>query len=188
MKVGIDFDGTLADTNALKSAWIKQYLNIDVPPHLTDRTSCVPIIGEESYKKMGENVYSLEATRNLTPMPGALQVLARLVEKHSLVVITARSGWRRDAVTEWLSSHPPAHGLSVITGTGSEASKGETCRKENVRILIDDDERHVLPAQKMGIAAILFKQSAPIGFQSQCLHLCRSWAEIEQIIARLCLF
>ena len=49
--IGIDFDGTIADTNQVKAEWIKKKLRIDLPPSKCDRSQSVPIIGLENYKK-----------------------------------------------------------------------------------------------------------------------------------------
>lgn len=40
MRVGIDFDGTEADTSSCKSNWLKEVYGLSVPPSQCDNTSC----------------------------------------------------------------------------------------------------------------------------------------------------
>ena len=48
----VDFDGVIANTNNVKSKWIRSHLDIDVPPTYCDRTSCVSRIGLSEYERM----------------------------------------------------------------------------------------------------------------------------------------
>ena len=62
MRIAIDYDGTIADTNRVKADWILQNLGQVVAPWNCDRTNCVPIIGESAYQIMGDVVYEREST------------------------------------------------------------------------------------------------------------------------------
>ena len=53
MKIGIDFDGTIADTNTAKSYWIKKNIGLSIPPYQCDKTTCLQYIKKEDYKIMG---------------------------------------------------------------------------------------------------------------------------------------
>ena len=114
MIVGIDFDGTIADTNAAKSVWIKRELGIDVPPYLCDRTSCAPIIGESEYNMMCVQVYSRNATLRLPPVPGALEAIAELQNNNELIVVTARINDMLDSARIWLLRHSETSKLELV--------------------------------------------------------------------------
>jgi putative restriction endonuclease len=73
--IGIDFDGTIADTNQVKAQWIKKKLGIDLPPPKCDRSQCVPIIGLDNYEKMAAFVYDEAGTHAAPPVSGALKAL-----------------------------------------------------------------------------------------------------------------
>lgn len=60
--VAVDYDGTIADTNREKAKWIEANLGIAVSPWHCDRTDCVPIIGEEAYRRLGDWVYERPST------------------------------------------------------------------------------------------------------------------------------
>lgn len=182
MKIGIDFDGTIADTNQIKSRWIQDQLGISVPPYMTDRTSCIPIIGKENYKLMGISVYSPDSTANLAPVPGALDAIERLKQNHSILIITARTRNKLRPAEEWLASHRATVDLEVLSVKVSEKSKVQVCLDNHVNALVDDDEGHLVGLEDTGIAAILFKRNAPTPNNSkgQFCYFCRSWEEIEQ--------
>lgn len=177
MIIGIDFDGTIANTNAAKSAWIQRELGERVAPYLCDRTSCVPIIGESDYNRMSAVVYSRETTLGLQPVAGVLQAFSGLKKNHNLLVVTARYGEMLKSAQAWLSRYSETSGLRLVGRSNDKISKATMCQNEGVQVLVDDDERHLYPTMEMGIKGVLFKQDAPKDFQCRGLYVCRSWEE-----------
>lgn len=184
MIIGIDFDGTIADTNSEKSKWIQKELGMKVPPYLCDRTSCVPIIGELDYKRMCNTVYSKDITLSLPAFPSSLEVISMLQKSNKLMVITARTEETLEAAMIWLSKYPQTKNMEAI-GVSKEMHKTEVCYNRGINVLIDDDERHLLDASSLGITAILFKQSAPNLSSSNVIHICGSWDEISSYLQNL---
>lgn len=182
MIIGIDFDGTIADTNTEKAAWVKCELGMEIEPFLCDRTCCTKIIGEGEYNRMSKEVFSAEATLRVRPVPGALEALKALRRVHALIVITARTGPRLDAATEWLERYQQAQGLRCIGIHADRVSKAETCIREGAAVLVDDDERHVYKAVSEGLRAVLFKNSAPVGFERDGVEMSRSWKEVVGLL------
>lgn len=179
LAVGVDFDGTLADTNTFKTGWIIENLGLEVPPHLCDATSCIPIIGREDYRRLGDSAYSRETTLNVPPLPGALDVIRRLREIGEVAVITARTGERLSSAEVWLSQFEETRGMRIIGLDTKAAPKLMRCSEEGIGVLIDDDERHLL--RNGPVRSILFKQDAPEGFTAS-LTICRSWVEIGRVL------
>ena len=185
MIIGIDFDGTIADTNSEKSVWIQRELDMQVPPYLCDRTSCVPLIGEIEYERMCNEVYSRDTTLRLPAVPGALEAISKLQKNDQLVVITARTEDMLDSARTWLSKHFETSNLKIIGVSVDKTQKAEVCHKQGVQVLVDDDERHLYDALALGILVILFKPSAPVQFSTDRIQVCRSWDRIILYLRRL---
>jgi len=182
MIIGIDFDGTIADTNAAKSAWIQRELKIKVDPYCCDRTSCVPIIGELAYNRMSKEVYNRDTTYGLKPVTGVLQAISELRKNHELLVVTARYGEMLESAETWLSRYPETRDVKLVGRPNETVPKSTICRNENVQILVDDDERHLYPILEIGINGLLFKNGAPEELTSNKLLVCRSWEEIVSFV------
>ena len=52
MKLGIDFDSTIIQTDIIRQQWIYQNLGISVLREKTGRTYSVPLIGLENHERM----------------------------------------------------------------------------------------------------------------------------------------
>lgn len=182
MVIGIDFDGTIADTNTLKAEWIRQRLGLVIPPYLCDHTSCIGAVGRDNYKEMGDWVYGREMTMALSPVPGALEALGRLGRYHKLVVVTARTGERSGFAEEWLAEWEETRGIRVLGTHTSVLTKLQVCGEQGIGALIDDDERHFRDAASSPVISVLFKQDAPEEISYECAGVCRTWAEIADVI------
>jgi hypothetical protein len=180
--VALDFDGTVADTNFVKSEWIKNNLGLTIPPYQCDRTSCLPIIGTENYNKMGRYVYSESCTINIPIADGCMEIITKLKSIGQLFIVTARTGERLLSASEWLSKYEETKDVNVMGVDTTLCSKLEKCRENNVSILIDDDERHLLNSQNFEICGILFKKDAPNDFVSIYKNICSSWEEISKCL------
>ncbi|MBW2995185.1 hypothetical protein KY312_02445, partial [Candidatus Woesearchaeota archaeon] len=92
MKIGLDYDGTIAGSDVLKSNHIKEALGIDIPPWKTDRTTCIPELAKhipleqakEFYENFRYTVYTGERAKNAPEVPGALNAIKELAKKHEL--------------------------------------------------------------------------------------------------------
>lgn len=178
MIIGVDFDGTIADTNSEKATWIKRELGFDVKPYMCDRTSCVKVVGQSEYERMSAKVYSEEKTLELHPIMGALEALEELRRVHEIVVVTARTNGRLRAAADWLGRYDQTRDLRCLGAQPGVISKVEVCLREGATVLVDDDERHVLEARDMGVRGILFKNLAPPDYRREDVKVCWSWKEI----------
>jgi uncharacterized HAD superfamily protein len=175
---GIDYDGTIADTNRVKATWIRERLGREVDPQACDRTSCVPIIGADNYEDMATVVYEREWSLKAPPVVGALDGLRALHEHGQVYVLTARLPHRLAFAREWLEQH----GVGEFAGallSSADSDKLSVCKQHGIDVLVDDDERHLLPVVERGVQAILLKVdfngdiTLPAG-----VDLCRSWPEV----------
>ena len=152
----IDFDGTIADTNTLKSHRIQEHLGVQIPPHECDKTTCVSKIGIDQYTRISAEVYKDEISLKAFPVPGSLQAISFLRKHGQIYVITARDQEEVPVVSEWLYTHKlDQHIRQIITSGGS--SKIQIAKSLNCKVLIDDDIHHLKPDVHHPLLPILLK-------------------------------
>lgn len=175
---GIDYDGTIADTNRVKAAWIRERLGRQVDPQVCDRTSCVPIIGADNYEDMAAVVYEREWSLKALPVAGAVDGLRTLRQYGRVYVLTARLPHRLTFAREWLEQHGAGEFADALLSS-ADSNKLSICKQHSIDVLVDDDERHLRPVVGQGVQAILLKVdftgdiTPPAG-----VELCRSWPEV----------
>ncbi len=189
--IGIDYDGTIADTNALKVAWIKENLGLEVPPWRTDRTLCVPIIGLEAYERMSRIVYSPEFSARAKEVPGAAQAIKALARHWRIYVVTARDNAQVDSSRAWLQEKGLLPYISGFLSSaerapdGTRLSKAALCARYGLRVLIDDDERHLRDVLVPGLQRILLKSGCDEELEvAPGIELARSWPQAVEILNR----
>jgi len=156
MILAIDYDGTIADSNAEKMEWIRKHLNRDIPVWLCNKTDCVPLIGEAVYTEMGDYVYERESTLRAPAVPGALAALTTLAATNELHVVTARPLRRLAFAEEWLAKQDIMHLFRGIHSS-HERAKSTICCRIGARLLVDDDRRHLGNRDCPGLRRILLQ-------------------------------
>jgi|ERR1043166_915274 hypothetical protein len=184
LRIGIDFDGTIADTNALKSEWITANLGKRIPSYLCDRTSAVPLIGQEDYDRMRRHVYSAEEADRLMPIDGVMTAMGEMTVYSELFLVTARR--KLDIVRHWLEKWGLLQYIQVTDPPANHLTKLGLCSQLGITLLIDDDARHLAVLPGYGsVYAILFKPGAPISYDARGLSICRSWSAVVEIASAL---
>ena len=182
MRIGIDFDGTIADTNRAKALWIQRHLGIKIPHYLCDRTSAVPLIGETTYRSMSNDMYSEHGTLSLLPIPGFRQALCRITKHHEVIIVTARQGERLSYAQAWFTLHHFPRSLEVCGVPTRQIGKIAVCKSAAIQMLIDDDSRHLPSREDKDVKGILFKHCAPSSYKSNDQTICRTWSEVVNLL------
>ena len=189
--IGLDYDGTIADTGLAKADWIREHLGIEVPPWRTDRTMCVPIIGAENYERLSRVVYAPEASMRADEVPGASLAIRALSKEYRLFIVTARDAQQMTWAREWLANR----GLDACmagflssaqrAADGSRLSKAQLCRDNRIDVLIDDDERHLRDSSLAGLRRILLKNGCdqPLDL-ADGIELASSWDQVSRLLGR----
>jgi len=187
--IGIDYDGTIANTSGVKAHWIREHLGIEVPPWQTDRTSCVPLIGPENYQRMSQFVYEREGSLRAGEVPGSIDAIKELARHSKIFIVTARQPHQIRWCKEWLrgkgldsfiDAYLSAAGNSL---DGSEVTKPQLCRDYGVGVLIDDDERHLGGTQVDNLRRILLKSGCTEAIVvPEGVELARSWRDVLRIV------
>ena len=183
LRIAIDFDGTIADTNDVKTEWIKRTLGVEVPAWKCDRSRCVPIIGLERYEEMAEVAYGDEGTRTAKPVEGAVEAIKSLASQATLYVVTSRGASHLPAARDWLTSHGVIDLIRAVLSSAGR-TKGEVCLEHGIGVLLDDDLRHVGPVEKGSPRAVLFARGPQDSTALDAIHV-GSWPEFVRWVERL---
>ena len=183
MRIGLDFDGTIADTNSIKSEWIKNNLGSEVPPYLCDRTSAVPIIGQENYERMRREVYSEIETSQLVPVEGLDLALQEMSVHSECFLVTARGNLK--LIRDWLNSRGLSGRIQMSDQPTNHLEKVEVCVNLGINLLIDDDSRHLPSPTDNLIHGVLFKPGSPSSYTVEDLLICRSWKAVARLAIML---
>ncbi len=152
----LDYDGTIADTNAIKARWIRDNLGIEVAPYKCDHTWCAPIIGEEKYQRMSKVVYNLENSLAAEPVDGAPGALKLLAEHGPVYIVTARDMSNAPFAAEWLNERGLMRYIKrIVPWTGEP--KISTAKALSCHALVDDDIRHLLSEPAGNLKLLLLK-------------------------------
>ncbi|MBL1434252.1 hypothetical protein COB87_001620 [Candidatus Wolfebacteria bacterium] len=138
MKIGLDFDGVIANCGKLKSDVAKMLFDLDIPPHKFKREI---VIGEghltaEQYLNLQMTIYETrEYGFLMEPVAGVLECVPKLLALgHTILVVTSRGEAALKIAKEWSAEQ----GLTIdFVGLGYGVSKAEACR--GLDVYIDDD-------------------------------------------------
>ncbi len=123
--------------------------------------------------------------KKAVPFDDAIKVCHKLARHHELHLITARP--------DILS--PVTHGMlktyfsdvfSTVKHVGEYGDKGNVCQYLLADVLIDDNERHLVAAERCGVEHLLRFGDYPWQKDmSQVAVACRNWYEVEAEIERI---
>lgn len=109
MRLGIDLDGVVADFN---TGWTTRYNEEHGttlgPEHITAWGSMIPLTRFASMDEFWEwarNDAGPGLFRHLPALPGALEALHRLAERHDVVIVTTKPPWAYAETFSWLADH-----------------------------------------------------------------------------------
>ena len=182
MKLALDFDGTIADTNRMKSKLIKKRYGISIPSWQCDRTLCVSHLGEDAYEEISNIVYERPSTLKTPPLPNSLTTIKKLSKIAELYMLTARPVKRLAYAREWLINH---HIDGCFKGSISSFAEGklwrpklEICQENKFDLLMDDDQRHFEKDGFDDIIKVLIKNDCRIELEVPAnTQLVCSWRE-----------
>lgn len=182
MVIAIDYDGTIADTNAEKAHWIAEHIGEAVFPWQCNRSDCVPIIGLDAYERMGNYVYECESSLQAAPVFDALGAVHTLAQWAELHIVTARPESRVGSAREWLKNNGVFSCFSAIHSS-SGTSKSVVCSEIGANVLIDDDIRHLKTVKSDGLLRILIRDGrTEDGTGMPGLRCCGCWQEIVSFL------
>ena len=199
MNIGIDYDGTIADTNLEKSKLLKKKYGIEVPSWKCDKTECIfelkkhfsPEEAKRIYKSFHKILFTGEYAENAVEIPNAKKSIIELSKKHNIYIITARYNYMMEDAKKWLDKKGLSRYIQGIYSTkiedpnfGRILSKKEICEQYKIDIIIDDDERH-LKNNIGNVKKILFKNKSPETYNKKGTFVAKNWQEVISYINKL---
>jgi len=178
MKIGIDFDGTIAFTNLLRVEWIKANTGIDVQP--LDTLNNKALLGEKRFLEMMNEVHNRENTLKTPEVPHAIASIKKLSKTAELHLVTARKfDDNFNYALDWLKEKGV---YDLFSGFHSSSSKETICNELGIQVLIDDNERYF--SYETELKRILLKHACTDEIKTQKeTILARSWEDVLKNLA-----
>ncbi len=134
MRIGLDFDDTIADALGLKRSWISQKFSIPLDQPIDTKD---PKYKESKNEMYRDREFTLEY---LKPRVGSLEAISQLVRSHDLSIVTSRSGDVLGIARDWLNINGVEN--LEVNGVGYGNSKLDACRE--LDIFVDDELRKLV--------------------------------------------
>lgn len=189
MRIGIDLDGVVLDTERVFRNYAEMY---DIKKLKRD-SNIAPqeVLVQERYNWTNEeiqdflNKYLVLGTRKANIMPGAKEIIEELKrDGHELIVITARG---RD-IEEMIDVAKEIINNAEIKFDKyywKIQDKAAICKKENIDIMIDDNIYNCEKIANEGIKTIYFRDSNMKKLTHPNVKECYIWAEVYRYISNL---
>lgn len=183
--LALDYDGVVANTNEIKSLWIRNNLGLKVPSWRCDRTQCVPRIGLANYEQMSQVVYGRKATQDAKPVAGAVQSIQRLSQLFGLCIVTARSQEKINWIHQWIGMNSLAPFLKEVVSSEGK-SKAEIVAHISAVALLDDDLRHLVRLAEYDFLKFNLAPNLRARYtKKDDLIQVRTWKAFSELIASL---
>lgn len=104
MRIGIDFDDTLADWGVMLTSEATRRWALDLAALHASGGKPEDHVGED-WRKLILELLETELSLTIPVKPGAIEVTRELAEQHELVVLTARHEHESAFVSPWLEEH-----------------------------------------------------------------------------------
>ena len=177
---GIDFDGTICNTSALKQKYVSENLGVSIEPWQANRTVLIrelKLMNETGYDRMIDAICNVEGTLSAKPMPKAKESLARLSGKGSIFVVTGRDDTYLLAAVKWMKREGlDCYVKGYISSKSRNKPKAEICREMNITHMIDDDPGH-FEEMSDGVVGILIRHGYDGGQTDDVVKHASSWDE-----------
>lgn len=138
MRIGIDFDDTLADWGVMLTDQARARWNLDLVDLHSAGGTPQEQVGDEAWRRLILDLLETDLGLAIPTKPGAAEVTRTLAEQHELVVLTARHDYEAVFVEPWLRSHDIPIRRVVAT---SRASKDSYAHDLGLRVHLDDTAR-----------------------------------------------
>jgi hypothetical protein len=150
-RVGLDFDGCIADTHQAKSDLIFEMFGVRIPIEKCRRKKLVleddPQLLEH-YRYAQKLIYEERYYSNrVCPMPGCIRRLKQLAvetdregkQKYEFYVLSSRSPEAARLAMSWLEGHGILELGVQFVGVGREGGKDRAARQRRLDMYFDDD-------------------------------------------------
>lgn len=187
MKIGIDLDGVVIDSEATFRTYEEIY-DIDTlkGKNIVNRTE--PKFEErynwdEEQQKEFINKYFLKISRDSNLMSGFKEVYNLLSnQNHEFVVVTARGGYVKEMKDDAIRLLKE-NNIDFDKYHWATIDKLDTCKKEKVDIMIDDDWRIVKKLADNKIKTLYFRDASLVKLEeNEYIKEVNNWGDVYRYI------
>lgn len=106
-KIGLDFDGVIANTNEVKIRLVEEMYGIKLPLYLAKEKLSVAsgIITSEQYSDAVNRLYNTDLTLDARPVSGACEVIQQLKKDYDVSIVTSRREKSVEIVRQWCENN-----------------------------------------------------------------------------------
>lgn len=189
MKIGIDIDGVLLDSeNAYRVSAEIYSLDVLGEDRLVAK-DIMPIEDRYNWTKEETDIWHRDylpyVAENSNFMPGAIEVVKKLQEMgHSTYVITARGDFNPRMKDIALSQFENA-GLKFDEYYFAVEDKGKLCEEIGIDIMIDDLDRNCKKVIDHGIKVLYFRDTGLKKIDNSLSYEVNNWGEIYKYFKNL---
>ncbi len=186
MRIGLDFDDTLADFSEMLVRLTQERFGIDLLELHRQGKPGKPQVGAERWDAMLKEMLETDLTVEMAPKDEAVAVARRLAARHDLVILTARYDREMPSARRWLERYEIPTSNIIWTDRGPKA---EPARGHGLTVLFDDTAKNfddfgdhpTIPALFVG-ATVSLRAQEPA---EHVRHLLSHWREFETLVERL---
>ena len=191
MKIGIDLDGVVFDSEKELRVYSELYDMIDLKQNsktdnrelkFQDRFQWTEKETEDFLKK-----YHKQIIEESNFMPGVKRILKLLKEEgNSLILITARGGINKDMI-KITEERLKESGMDIFDKYyWATENKEEVCKKENIEIMIDDFCKNCESIANSKIKTIYLKDAPSYDLEeNKYIKVLYNWGEIYRYIKEM---
>ena len=186
MRIGLDFDDTLADFSEMLVRLTQERFGIDLLELHRQGKPGKPEVGAERWDVMLKEMLETDLTVEMAPKHEAVEIAQRLAARHELVILTARYDREMPAALRWLERYEIPTAQVIWTDRGPKA---DPAREHGLTVLFDDTaknfddfvEHPTVPALFVG-ATVSPRAQQP---GAHVRHHLSHWREFEALVERL---
>jgi len=165
MKIAIDIDGVLADTNpALNDFYNKRHgTTLKVKDYFSHDLGKVWGCPEQEAVQIVEEFYQSPCLLRIHPLKGSVQGINALSKKHNLIAVTSRPEIIQMKTEEFISNYfgkkiDEIVSLTLHNFLAEKRSKYYACSSRGVDLLIEDCLETAIDCAEKGITSFLLNQ------------------------------
>ncbi|MEZ5359852.1 MAG: hypothetical protein R3F48_13615 [Candidatus Zixiibacteriota bacterium] len=184
MRVGIDFDGVIADIQGFKKELAYALYGVNIQNEVIDRDKVIEegYLTSNQYRHLQSMIYRNPITsRAIKPINGAIKYINKLHKRgYDIVIITSRGKTELQNVRHWLDSKK----LNInLVGTNRNPDKSAACH--NISVYVDDQLRKLEYLQEIVPHRFWFSSSENIIPSSSLVRQVNSWFNLYNEITKL---
>ena len=191
MKIGIDLDGVVFDSEKELRVYSELYDMIDLKQN--SKTDNRELKFQDRFQWTGKETedflkkYHKQIIEESNFMPGVKRVLKLLKEEgNSLILITARGGINKDMI-KITEKRLKENGMDIFDKYyWAIENKEEVCKKENIDIMIDDFCKNCESIANSKIKTIYLKDAPSYDLEeNKYIKVLYNWGEIYRYIKEM---